>query len=98
MQQGQDGPVGGGTNRGPAASASSPGRRSSIIQHKGLIAFLIVVALIVVFTLANNHEVQVNFLFFDVRTKVSWTLLGVAILGYLAGLITPRHFRRKPRL
>ena len=54
-------------------------------------AVLIVVLLILVFQ--NSQTVSINVLVWDIEAHLIWSLLAVAGLGFLAGLILPR-FRR----
>jgi uncharacterized integral membrane protein len=55
-----------------------------------LIAAAIVLALLLIFTLANATTVKVQFVFAHVETRLAWALLIAAALGFVLGLLLPR--------
>lgn len=65
-------------------------RRSFPIQ---LLVAAVLVVLVVILVFQNSQTVTVNVFLWELEGRLIWTLLGVALLGFLAGLALPR-FRR----
>lgn len=65
-------------------------RRSFPIQ---LVVAAVLVVLVVILVFQNSQTVTVNIFLWELEGRLIWTLLGVAFLGFLAGLALPR-FRR----
>lgn len=68
-------------------------RDSRVGRNVRLIIGVVAAALVVAFALQNLHTVPVNFLVWEVESRMIWWLLAVAFLGLIAGLVVPR-FRR----
>ena len=60
-----------------------------------LIGLAIVVALFVVFFLQNSEPSTIDFLFFEKRTTIRWSLLVAVLLGILADRIFTMWWRRR---
>ena len=60
-----------------------------------LIGLAIVVALFVVFFLQNSEPSTIDFLFFEKRTTIRWSLLVAVLLGVLADRIFTMWWRRR---
>jgi len=62
-----------------------------------LIAVGVVLALFVVFFLQNGDPSQIDFLFFEKRTTIRWSLLVALVLGVLLDRIFSIWWRRQRR-
>ena len=60
-----------------------------------LIGLAIVIALFVVFFLQNSEPSTIDFLFFEKRTTIRWSLLVAVLLGVLADRIFTMWWRRR---
>ena len=58
------------------------------------IALLVVAALILVFVLQNRDRANIDFLFWDVDVRIWFGLAIAVVLGFLAGFLIGRAFRR----
>lgn len=61
------------------------------------IGLLIVVALAVVFFLQNSETVSIDFLVFEKRTTLRWSILMAAVLGVLLDRIFTIAWRRRKK-
>jgi len=57
------------------------------IQGRRAIAVGVLALYILLFVILNNHKLQVNFVFFKVRTHELLGLIVIAALGFAAGFI-----------
>ncbi len=57
-----------------------------------LIGTLVLLALSLILILQNWDKVNVNVLFWDFTLRLAWALLGVFLLGILAGWLVPHLF------
>jgi uncharacterized integral membrane protein len=62
-----------------------------------LIGAMIVVVLFVVFFLQNSEHLQIDFLFFEKRTTIRWSLLVAVLLGVAFDRIFTIWWRRRRR-
>ncbi len=62
-----------------------------------LIGLLIIVALAVVFFLQNSETVSIDFLVFEKRTTLRWSILMAAVLGVLLDRIFTIAWRRRKK-
>lgn len=62
-----------------------------------LIGLVVVVALFVIFFLQNGERLQIDFLFFEKRTTIRWSLLVAVLLGVAADRILTIWWRRRGR-
>ena len=60
-----------------------------------LIGLAVVVALFVVFFLQNSEQLTIDFLFFEKRTTIRWSLLVAVLLGVLADRAFTMWWRRR---
>lgn len=60
-----------------------------------LIGLGIVIVLFVVFFLQNSEQLSIDFLFFEKRTTIRWSLLVAVILGVLLDRIFTMWWRRR---
>lgn len=63
----------------------------------GFIALLVVVALGVVFFLQNSELVSIDFLVFEKRTTIRWSLLMALILGVVLDRVAIIIWRRRKK-
>jgi uncharacterized integral membrane protein len=70
-------------NEGPAPPAGTPWRIR-------LIALGIVLAVLVVFIARNATTVEIEFVVFEVRTRIAWALLLSSLLGFVLGALLMR--------
>jgi uncharacterized integral membrane protein len=82
----------GSSGEGQRPIATSGGRPNAT-----LIGVLVVVALFVVFFLQNGDPSQIEFLFFEKRTTIRWSLLVALLLGVLLDRIFSIWWRRRGR-
>lgn len=54
-----------------------------------VVAGLAILALLIL-VVQNGHTVSFDVFFWDIEGRLIWMLLTVGVLGFLAGLITPR--------
>ena len=62
-----------------------------------LIGLAIVVVLFVVFFLQNSEHLQIDFLFFEKRTTIRWSLLVAVLLGVAFDRVFTIWWRRRRR-
>ncbi len=62
-----------------------------------LIGFAILVVLFVVFFLQNSESLSIDFLFFEKKTTIRWSLLVAVVLGILIDRIFTMWWRRRKR-
>jgi uncharacterized integral membrane protein len=62
-----------------------------------LIIFGIVVVLLIIFFLQNGERTSIDFLFFEKRTTIRWSLVVAAALGVVADRIAGIWWRRRKR-
>lgn len=62
-----------------------------------LIGLGVVIALFVVFFLQNSEQLTIDFLFFEKRTTIRWSLLIAVVLGVLVDRIFSIWWRRRKR-
>jgi uncharacterized integral membrane protein len=75
---------------------SKPPRKQSPRDIARLVIFALGLVLLIAFVIANSHEVNVGFVFFDTRISLIWVLLIAAVLGALVDrLVILLHQRRK---
>ena len=74
-------------------SAESGSRGPSL----AFVGFLVVVALAVVFFLQNSEPVFIDFLVFEKRTTLRWSILMAAVLGVLLDRIFTIAWRRRKK-
>lgn len=72
-------------------SAASSARGPSL----AFIGLLIIVALAVVFFLQNGELVSIDFLIFEKRTTIRWSILMAVVLGVLLDRIFSIAWRRR---
>ena len=60
-----------------------------------LIGLAVVIVLFVVFFLQNSEQLTVDFLFFEKRTTIRWSLLVAVVLGILVDRIFTMWWRRR---
>ncbi len=72
-------------------SAASGARGPSV----AFIGLLIIVALAVVFFLQNGELVSIDFLIFEKRTTIRWSILMAVVLGVLLDRIFSIAWRRR---
>lgn len=58
-----------------------------------LIVIVVALLLLALFIWRNDNEVKIEFVLFDVTTRVAWAIVISALLGFVVGLFLPR-FRR----
>ncbi|MFN8232003.1 MAG: DUF1049 domain-containing protein [Actinomycetota bacterium] len=58
------------------------------------IGLLVVAILILVFVLQNRDRANIDFLFWDVDVRIWFGLVIAVVLGFLAGLLVGRAWRR----
>jgi uncharacterized integral membrane protein len=61
------------------------------MKNMRLILSLALVALIVVFSIQNAAELQVNFLFWSLTTRRVFVLFGVLVIGIILGWLLRAH-------
>jgi uncharacterized integral membrane protein len=61
------------------------------------IVFAVVVVLFVVFFLQNGERTKIDFLFFEKRTTIRWSLVVAVLLGIVADRIFTIWWRRRKR-
>ena len=79
-------------NEGPHDAAGGSNGPSAT-----LIGFAILVVLFVVFFLQNSETLSIDFLFFEKKTTVRWSLLVAVVLGILIDRIFTMWWRRRKR-
>jgi uncharacterized integral membrane protein len=79
------------SNESPPQAAAS-GRNGPSIT---LIGLGIVVVLFVVFFLQNSEQLTIDFLVFEKRTTIRWSLLVAVVLGVLSDRIFTMWWRRR---
>ena len=62
-----------------------------------LTTLALVVAYVIGFVVANDDEVDVNFLFTTARTSLIWVILLSLGIGVLAGVLLSQLYRRRAR-
>lgn len=62
-----------------------------------LIALAVVIVLFVVFFLQNSEPTSIDFLFFEKRTTIRWSLLVAVLLGIVADRFFTIWWRRRRR-
>jgi uncharacterized integral membrane protein len=60
-----------------------------------VIGLLVVIALAVVFFLQNSEPVYIDFLFFEKRTTIRWSILMAILLGVLLDRVATMAWRRR---
>jgi uncharacterized integral membrane protein len=60
-----------------------------------LIGLGVVIVLFVVFFLQNSEQLSIDFLFFEKRTTIRWSLLIAVVLGVLLDRIFTMWWRRR---
>jgi uncharacterized integral membrane protein len=62
-----------------------------------VIGLLVVIALAVVFFLQNSEPVYIDFLFFEKRTTIRWSILMAILLGVLLDRVATMAWRRRKK-
>ncbi|HEY0519148.1 MAG TPA: hypothetical protein VGC84_06610 [Ilumatobacteraceae bacterium] len=79
--------------------SSNEGQREVASGRSGpnmtLIGLGIVIVLFVVFFLQNSEHVVIDFLFFEKRTTIRWSLLVAVVLGILSDRVFTVWWRRR---
>ena len=79
------------TNTNEVQRDASSGRSGPSVT---LIALAVVIVLFVVFFLQNSEQLTIDFLVFEKRTTIRWSLLVAVVLGILFDRIFTMWWRR----
>jgi uncharacterized integral membrane protein len=84
-----------------SANTSADGQREAASGRNGpsvtLIGLGVVVVLFVVFFLQNSEHLSIDFLVFEKRTTIRWSLLVAVVLGILLDRVFTMWWRRRRR-
>lgn len=80
------------TSNEPQREGAASGRNGPSVT---LIGLAVVVILFVVFFLQNGEQQTIDFLFFEKRTTIRWSLLVAVVLGILVDRIFTMWWRRR---
>jgi uncharacterized integral membrane protein len=82
-------------------NSSNEGERQVAAGRNGpsvtLIGLGIVIALLVIFFLQNGEKLSIDFLFFEKRTTIRWSIVVAMVLGILADRSFSIWWRRRRR-
>ena len=65
--------------------------------YTGAIAFVALIALLIVLISVNTRHVKLSWAFGSTRASLVWIVLATAVIGWLLGITTAVVFRRRTR-